>query len=247
MAAIVEDHRSSYALIMEHSNIHIPLHQEKQEAVTAVALSRQDASFVALATRHGRLLVYSIDSGATNVDLWMDASIANNEQIVHCEFVPPLETAFFASSLVALTSDGNLIAIDVFGSDGSTNASSSSNRMLNETTGLLSANKQHEQHGSFRIQSSVKLSDYVMAQSEQPTGALVVLDDNPEQPLVVVGMSGGTLLVLKRELDEDGYTWSSVKQLSLPSAILSLALSTHGANSESKFPILAAGLEVSNV
>lgn len=244
MAAIVQDHRSAYGILMESCGTHIPLNDCKPEAVTAIALSRYDPSFVALGTESGTLQVYSIDADGTNCDSWIDARIANNKKIVALEFVPPPNTddTSFTSSLIALTQDGNLIALDVFqGGDNS--------QTTNENTRLLSFSK-HEsenQHGSFRIQASIKLTDFVSGSSELPTGAIAVLDDDATSPLICLGMSGGTLLVLKRKYDLEGYSWDCVKQLSLPSAVLSLALSTHGANSVSEFPMLAAGLEVSEL
>lgn len=246
MAAIVQDHRSAYGMIMEPSRTNIPLHGDNTEAVTAIATSLYDASFVAIGTQHGSVQVYSIDADGTNCDLWIDTLVTTADKaIVGLEFVPPPPSsktaASFTSSLVALTRDGNLIALDVFSS------AATADNNANETTGLLSSRHSSEnQHGSFRIQASIKLVDFVAGQSEQPTGAITVLDDHEESPLVVLGMSGGTLLVLGRTFDSDGYTWDCVKQLSLPSSILSLALSTHAANSVSKHSMLAAGLEVSD-
>lgn len=235
MAAIVEDHRSAYGLVMEPSGIHVPLHEDKSDAVTAIALSRYDSSFVGLGTESGTLQVYSIDADGKSRDSWMDATISR-KALAAIEFVPPPKnTTRFTSSLVALTRDGNLISVDVYAA-----------ARVDEMTGLLSSKQQSDnQHGTFCIQSSIKLADFVAASSEQPTGAIAVLDEIYADPLVVLGLSGGTLLILKRKFDSEGYTWKSVKTLSLPSAVLSLALSTHGANNESKFPILAAGLEVS--
>lgn len=238
MGAVVQDHRMAYGLIMEPSGKNIPLGIEKGEAVTVMALSRHDASFVALGTENGNVQVYSVDSDGNNIDSWIDAHISG-KAIVALEFVPPPSTGgrtSFTSSLVALTRNGNLIALDVFDTSNSMNEG--------ETTRLLPSNHQPgNQHGTYRIQSSLKLADVMTGSSEQPTGAMVILDDKQDKPLVVLGMSGGTLLVMARKFDLEGYTWDCVKQLSLPSAALALALSTHGANSMSKYPMLAAGLE----
>jgi len=236
MAAIVQDHRSAYGFIMEPSGTNITLNNEKSEAVTAIALSRYDPSFVAVGTENGTVQLYSIDADGKNCDPWMDASIAR-KPIAALEFVPPPDgVTGFTSSLVALTRDGTMIAIDVFAGN-----------EADETTGLLSSKHLSDvHHGSFKTQASVKLADFVSGGSEQPTGAVVILDEIFEKPLIVLGMSGGTLLTLGRTFDSEGYTWDCIKQLSLPSAVLSLALSTHGANSASKYPMLAAGLEVSD-
>ena len=240
MGAVVEDHRTAYGLVMEPSG-NIPLGTDKKEAVTAIALSRQDASFVALGFDDGSVQVYSVDSGGTNIDLWMDARISTTS-IAALEFVPsPSSTGSagggFTSSLVALTRNGNLVAFDVLEAPNKVNHG--------ESTRLLSSDQYSgNQHGSYRVQSSVKLAD---SGANQPTGAMAILDDVPENPLLVLGMSGGTLLIMARSYDSEGYTWDCVKQLSLPSAALSLAVSTHGANSVSKYPILAAGLEVSGL
>jgi hypothetical protein len=76
---------------------------------------------------------------------------------------------------------------------------------------------------------------------------MVVLEENVDCPLVLLGMSGGTLLTMAREFNEDGYTWTCVKKLSLPSTIFSLALSSQGANKRSQYTMLAAGLAVRTI
>jgi hypothetical protein len=44
--------------------------------------------------------------------------------------------------------------------------------------------------------------------SSNPTGAMAILDDVPENPLLVLGMSGGTLLVMSQTYDDsEGYAW----------------------------------------
>lgn len=69
---------------------------------------------------------------------------------------------------------------------------------------------------TYNVQSSIKLADVGLG--EQPTGSISVLEDSVS-PLVLLGMSGGTLLVMAREFDEGGYTWTCVKRFSLPSCV----------------------------
>jgi hypothetical protein len=180
-----------------------------------------------------------MDDTRSEFETWDKSRIAR-EAIAALEFVSPPSSCL--ASLVALSRDGNLIAVDVVA------AEVANDTVESEMTNLLSSGRQSSsgsKHVAYRVQSTLKLVDATIGISEQPTGAIVVLEDNVDNPLVLLGMSGGTILTMARQFDDNGYTWTCMKKLSLPSAVFSLALSSQGAHKCSQYTMLAAGLGVS--
>lgn len=247
IAAIVRDSSHPYSTLYTYGTIafpsekSFPIPDTEISAVTSIALCRSDENLVAIGTEDGTVQISRMEVTVTELEyeIWERSRIAR-EAIAALEFVSP--PTWCLASLVALSRDGNLIAVDVVAVEEANDA------FENETTSLLSSgcrSSSGSQGVTYRVQSPLKLADATFGGSEQPTGALVVLEDNADNPLVLLGMSGGTLLTLVRQFDDDGYTWTCVKKLSLPSTVYSLALSSQGAHRCSQYTMLAAGLGVS--
>jgi hypothetical protein len=243
IGAIVRDssQKNAYGTITFPSEKSFPIPDTEISTVTAIALCRSDENLVAIGTENGTVQISHMDATGMDYEIWGKSRIAR-EAIAALEFVSPPTSCLV--SLVALSRDGNLIAVDVVAAEEANDA------VENETTSLLSfgcKSSSGSKHVVYRVQSTLKLADDTFGSSEQPTGALVVLEDNADNPLVLLGMSGGTLLTMVRKFDDNGYNWTCVKKLSLPSTIFSLALSSQGAHKCSQYTMLAAGLVVSTI
>ena len=243
IGAIVQDssHPFAYGTIISPSGKSFPLPATEIHTVTAIALYRSDPSLVAIATENGTVQIAHMDVIGSAFETW-EGNMISRGSIAALQFVPPPTTCL--ASLVALSRDGNLVTVDVV------TAEEANLTVESETTSLLSSDHQSSlgsKHVAYHVQSSLNLADITIGNCEHPTGAMVVLEENVDNPLVLLGMSGGTLLTMAREFDENGYTWTCVKKLSLPSAVFSLALSSQVTHKCSTYTMLAAGLAVRTI
>lgn len=243
IGAILQDssHSFAYGTIVSPSGKSFPLPDTEIHTVTAIALCHSDPSLVAIATENGTVQIAHVDASGSASETWEGSRIAR-ESIAALQFVPPCFSHL--ASLVALSRDGNLVAVDVAA------AEEANLSVESETTSLLSSAHQSSsgtKNVKYHVQTTLKLADVTIGSCEHPTGAMVVIEENVDNPLVLLGMSGGTLLTMARAFDENGYTWICVKKLSLPSTVFSLALSSQGAHKCSQHTMLAAGLAVRTI